>query len=34
MENEIFATADGKVADVRVKSGDSVNAGDPLVVLG
>jgi len=34
MENEIFATADGKVTDVRVRNGDAVNAGDVLVVIG
>jgi glutaconyl-CoA decarboxylase len=34
MENEIFATADGKVTEVRVGNGDAVNAGDVLVVIG
>ena len=33
MENEIFAPADGTVAEVRVRGGDSVNTGDVLVVL-
>ena len=34
MENEIFATADGKITDIRVGNGDAVNAGDVLVVIG
>jgi glutaconyl-CoA decarboxylase len=34
MENEIFAPAAGTVKEVRVKSGDSVNTGDVLIVLG
>jgi len=34
MENEIYATADGNVTDIRVDSGVSVNAGDVLLVLG
>ena len=33
MENEIFAPADGTVAEVRVRGGESVNTGDILVVL-
>ena len=33
MENEIFAPADGTVAEVRVRGGESVNTGDVLVVL-
>ena len=33
MENEVFATASGKVTEVRVKSGDSVNTGDVLLVI-
>jgi glutaconyl-CoA decarboxylase len=34
MENEIFAASAGTVKEIRVKSGDSVNTGDVLVVLG
>jgi glutaconyl-CoA decarboxylase len=34
MENEIFATASGTVKEVRVKSGDNVNTGDIMVVIG
>jgi len=34
MENEIFATAAGTVKEIRVKSGDSVNTGDVMVVIG
>ena len=33
MENEIFATSDGTVSEVRVGSGASVNTGDVLVVI-
>ena len=33
MENEIFATSDGMVSEVRVGSGASVNTGDVLVVI-
>lgn len=34
MENEIFASADGTVSEVRVRGGDSVNTGDVLLVIG
>ena len=34
MQNEIMAPGDGKVADVRVAAGQSVNTGDVMVVLG
>jgi glutaconyl-CoA decarboxylase len=34
MENEIFSPVSGTVKEIRVKSGDSVNSGDVLVVLG
>ena len=34
MENEIVAPVAGKVLDIRVKKGDSVNAGDVMVVIG
>jgi len=34
MENEIFATSNGTIADIRVSSGQSVNAGDVLLVIG
>ncbi|HML47692.1 MAG TPA: biotin/lipoyl-binding protein, partial [Clostridia bacterium] len=33
MENEIPAPRDGKVVQVLVSKGSSVNSGDPLVVL-
>ena len=33
MENEILAPRDGKVAQVAVSKGTSVNTGDVLVVL-
>lgn len=33
MENEIIASADGKVKTVYVQKGASVNTGDPLVEL-
>jgi biotin carboxyl carrier protein len=33
MENEICAPSDGRVAVVRVQTGQSVNTGDPLVDL-
>ncbi len=33
MENEIFATASGKVAQIKVSAGDSVNTGDVLMVI-
>jgi len=34
MENEIVATADGNVREVRVTKGAAVNSGDVLVVIG
>lgn len=34
MENEIVATADGTVREIRVTKGTAVNAGDVLVVIG
>jgi len=34
MENEILAPSDGVIKEVRVKEGDNVNTGDPMVVLG
>ena len=34
MENEILAPSDGVVKEVRIKEGDNVNTGDPMVVLG
>jgi len=34
MENEIFATGGGTVKEIRVKSGDNVNTGDVMVVIG
>jgi len=34
MENEIAATADGTVREIRVTKGTAVNAGDVLVVIG
>jgi len=34
MENEIFASSSGAIKEVRVKSGDSVNTGDVLIVIG
>jgi glutaconyl-CoA decarboxylase len=34
MENEIFAAASGVVKEVRVKSGDYVNTGDVMIVIG
>jgi len=34
MENEIVATADGTVQEIRVTKGTAVNAGDVLVVIG
>ncbi len=34
MENEIVATADGTVQEIRVTKGAAVNAGDVLVVIG
>lgn len=34
MENEIPAGHDGKVVDIRVSEGSTVNSGDVLVVLG
>ncbi|MBT9157020.1 MAG: Glutaconyl-CoA decarboxylase subunit gamma [Firmicutes bacterium] len=34
MENEIVATADGTVQEIRVAKGAAVNAGDVLVVIG
>ena len=33
MENEVFASASGKVVQISVKSGDSVNTGDVLMVI-
>jgi biotin carboxyl carrier protein len=33
MENEITATAAGKVTELHVKEGASVGAGDPLAVI-
>ena len=33
MENEVFATASGKVTEIRVKSGDNVSTGDILMVI-
>ncbi len=33
MENEIVAPKDGTVAQILVKSGDSVNSGDPMVII-
>ena len=34
MENEIVATASGTIKEVRVKSGDLVNTGDPMIIIG
>ena len=34
MENEIYATAGGTIKEVRVRSGDNVNTGDVMVVIG
>jgi len=34
MENEILAPSDGVIKEVRVKEGDNVNTGDPMVLLG
>ena len=34
MENEIMAPHDGTVVSVQVNKGDTVDSGDPLVVLG
>jgi glutaconyl-CoA decarboxylase len=34
MENEIFATSSGTVKEVRVRSGDAVNTGDVMIVIG
>jgi biotin carboxyl carrier protein len=34
MENEITSNKDGKIAEVRVKEGDNVDAHDVLVVVG
>jgi len=34
MENEIPAGRDGKVLEIRVNEGATVNSGDVLVVLG
>jgi len=33
MENEILAPSDGVVRDVKVKEGDNVNTGDPMVII-
>ena len=33
LENEVPATADGKVAEITVKKGDAVNNRDVLIVL-
>jgi glutaconyl-CoA decarboxylase len=33
MENEIFASSPGTVSQVCCKEGDTVNTGDPLVVI-
>ena len=33
MENEIFAPAAGTVTQISCKEGDSVNTGDPLLVV-
>ncbi len=34
MENEIYATEGGTVTQLCCKEGDSVNTGDPLLVIG
>lgn len=34
MENEIMASADGKIASINVVKGASVNAGDVLITIG
>lgn len=34
MENEITSNGDGKVTEIRVKEGDSVDADDILIVIG
>ena len=34
MENEIFATDGGVIREIRVKSGDNVNTGDVMIVIG
>lgn len=34
MENEILAPVDGKVTDVRVSKGASVESGELLIVIG
>jgi biotin carboxyl carrier protein len=33
MENEIQTSRDGIVKEIRVKTGDSVNEGDVLIIL-
>jgi glutaconyl-CoA decarboxylase len=33
MENEIYAPANGRIAQINCKEGDSVNTGDVLVVI-
>jgi biotin carboxyl carrier protein len=33
MENEVQATIDGTVKEIKVKEGDSVSEGDVLIVL-
>jgi biotin carboxyl carrier protein len=34
MENEIFSAVDGTVTEIRANSGDSVNTGDLILVIG
>jgi len=34
MENEIFATANGVVKEIRSREGDTVNSGDVMMVIG
>ena len=34
LENEIYATASGTVKEIRVRSGDAVNTGDVMMVIG
>ena len=33
MENEITATTDGKIKEIKVKKGDTVDKGDVLVII-